>query len=603
MRITKIILYCFLSNHFISVTFSRNNNVAILAEIFDRVFSTSSICFVHDDNIFRHTLSEALILSNISLTSLSVDQLTSVASEDGPPVCSDSLISVLRADLFLKVLFLQESKTINPTLFRVQSRMIFVYENASMESKKLVSKLVDEFSIDVLAIEDLEDSRYILGNGFAGKKNLRVESLFKRKTILLANNSDGNVKVDWSDFKPIKWTPKFAPDTHFKISLFHCPPYWYVENGTVKRGIESFILEEITKGWPVKYYIEQVDVDHDLWNHTLGLVELRQRDAAVCHQWLDRAVSRNIDFTSVLDSVCATFLVKKPRLLPVLSFVFQPLQVPVYAASLATLLAVSALLAFMKHFVTRASSSDCSAAVFHVLRLYSGGTVERPRNEQGICISTLILAWIIFCLLSSTYYSAGLTSATSNPRVTYDINSLEDMVTYGVPWVVETDFYSNYFRSTGETTLRRLADLYIPGDKILDRTEYSAIYIKTLGNGYVTSIDDLPVSDWKYYKKLKECFKMYYAGVVLQKNSPFRGIFDDIITRITEGGFMLHALNTLYSSNGTSMEGFSSRYVDNVQSLHIGHNRLQGAFLLLAVGWGVSLFTFLIECWFVKWRY
>ncbi|XP_023013274.2 uncharacterized protein [Leptinotarsa decemlineata] len=588
MSSSEILFFFLLPYSFSSVLMSPKNEEFLLGKIMEMVFRSGKICFVHDNTSISPKLEKALTLTNFSLNSFSVDyftssQLSAVRSEL-QQACCDTLIILRQADDFLGSIFDEDFKKQIPDLIQPHSRMIFVYDKASEISKKLMMNLVNEFAIDVITVENLQPEKksQFFSVESARGKNLRVKSLYRNKTILSVNQINGNVKMRWSDFGRNKWTPKFAPGKFFTVSLFHCPPFWYVQNGTLRKGLESRIIDEITKGWPVKYYVDEILQNEDKWNHTLDLVEQRERDAAVCSHWLIRSVSRRIHFTQPIYQVSITFLVKKPQLLPIATFLFQPLQVSVYCAIFGVLILMRVLLYCFRQWRSYRSFSE----TLHL----------------GVrSINTLLLVLAVFSLLCSTYYSAGLTSNSAHPRVTQDIHSLEDMVAHNIPWVFDFDYYQKYFRSLDNPVLQRLAELYIPGRKILDRTENSAIYVKVLGDKYVNEIEDLPASEWKYYKLLGEYIGHYYAGLILQKNSPFSRVFSEVSQRLLEGGLVQNMFDNLRTESQGFMEVFFTKYVDSMEYLYIDLEMMQGALFLLCMGWLAGIVVFISECWYSRW--
>lgn len=337
------------------------------------------------------------------------------------------------------------------------------------------------------------------------------------------------------------------------------------------------------------------------WGQVLTMVEERKSDMAGCSQFITNVLTRNIDFTINPNQICLTFLVPKAQPSPATTFLIQPFYMDVWICLVSSILFIIVLWNIIIHLVHPIEIDtivpiDRTIISINILRIYTAGVVFFPRSLNMSQANKLFFAWLlIHSLLMYTYYSAGLSSIMSIPRLTKRINTLQDMVDYKITYQ-GTNYTVSNFLFINSTLFSDLAHLYRTGERLetpLDGT--TALIVKTLENSYVTDIEGFDLDKLKHYKALKECLGNYYMGFVLQKNSPFTVRFDSIINRVIESGISSKWLQEIIYMRKKYQDLFFSSYLESIYYTTITSERLYGGFILLAMGHLISIIVFIFE--------
>lgn len=560
-----------------------NNTVTIFSEIIKEVFRNKIICYINDDNSLNHLMEKALVNAEINVISIAYNNMKHITI-DLP--CTGYIVTVLDGNDFLRYYSKQRENTF---VFKPWKRLLLMYEKPPRRFEELRAPVVNS-AIDILLIElPLRNNTSNLFDS-SSYNEISVKSLYKNSTIL-SWHSDRR-EIDWTKFEAIKWTPT---KENVKVSFFHCPPFMYVNgNGTVTNGLEYHVIKEVIKYVPIKPML----LESEFWSEASGLVERNLSDIAVCSQWHISSRGKNIDFTYPLRQVCCTFLVKKPTLLPDSTFIFQPLQAAVYLLTIIMLMVVF-LLFILANYVYRdykdvSHPPDFILQLLYLTRILSMGGVTNLPIILCTHAKFLLGLWYLYCVIFSTCYSAGMTSCLTDPRYTNNIDTLQNMVDYRIQWFAMDTSLRDYFGTIDTTLFTSLANLYVRKHRVLERTETSAIAVKTIERRYVTDIDDLPNEARKYYKTLSDCVGTYYIGFVLQKNSPLTRLFDKTIIRLVESGIHDIWVKRVLEESNQFQQVFFSNYIEDSR-VYVNVKKIQGAFYLLGVGYVLSLVCFLIE--------
>ncbi|CAG9822997.1 unnamed protein product [Phaedon cochleariae] len=555
---------------------STTKAINVLSKMFENVFGSSSrsVCLIRESTNLRQILEESILWLDTPVISLTTHHLQKMnLTGRDVSLCGNSLVYVKECEAFLELLFQPDFNESISSLFSPWSRMILACEVPPKSTQSLLVRLVDEFFIDIYDLNFLhsQNSSSDLGSSFT-ENNFIVKHLYMNRTVLELN-SGGSLKVRWERFKPTKWVPRFRSGKPFRISLFHCPPYWFIENGTeIKDGLESHLLRDVVTGWPVQYHIDAAGPSSNNWTHGVGLVEEKKRDLSLCAHMIRINVGRRVDYTESIGNERLSFLVRKPYN----PYIYQPLEISVYAAVFGMLISTSCLLHYFRK-ISRGRPSDWISQYMVMLSILNQVAVKSSLILQRKSTRILVISWVIFSILNATYYSAGLTSTLAHPRFTRDISTSEDMIRHNVPWYDENGYIQRFFESDysgGSDTWQKLGLLHRKELRLQDEYNQSAILVRILGNRYVIDIENLPPELWKYYKVLKTDVTRFYNCFILQKHSPYKRYFDETILRMKENGILMKGGEWLYQTNRKSMDVFFTNSVDNkVVNLKINEER------------------------------
>lgn len=324
---------------------------------------------------------------------------------------------------------------------------------------------------------------------------------------------------------------------------------------------------------------------------------------AGCSQFIKNLWKKQVDFTLNQNQICNTFLVPKAEPITSFTFLVEPFNTFVwFVFSLFVLIGYLIFLARHKQVMEQLKRNPQYGLVFlSVVRLYSFGNVHVFwKTNTNMSLRFCFVCFLIFSQLISTYYNAGLSSRLAIPSLTKQINTLQDMVTYGITFQEWTNVKSD-FEFINSTLFLQLAKLYREGDRAttpLDGT--TAITVKTLENSYVTDLYGFDLNQLQKYKALKDCVGNMYMGLVLQQNSPFKIKFDKIAGRIMQSGILTKWLMDRLYSQKKVQDSFFNPYVNNMKFSIISADRLSGGFALLVTGYVMSIIVFVLEIFYIK---
>lgn len=432
------------------------------------------------------------------------------------------------------------------------------------------------------------------------KKALSLYSIAERKTV--EPKDEGNFWTPPSYFAKINRT--------FKISYFRCPPFVIPdENGEVPSdGIEIRIINDITAKWPIQYVYRRKPKDsrRNLYGEMLYDISHRNADLVLCGVWVQNAASVNADFTPQFSTMCLTFLLAKPKLLPDITFPFQPFHISIWVASMAIIiflfLVFNLLVVVVRLYEPQDmySKLNVNSVLFSILRIFTEGPLKKAPPQTMLALRQFFFWLSIFCMYFWIYYMAGINLSLSFPRFENDIKSFEDIVSNNVVWEDPTPDVKNELLKSGDSFLRKLADLYVYGDSVtmlnykLRYEKYSTL-VRLLPEKYVMGAEELDSYSKEHTKVLKRCLSTNYGVFTLQNNSPFSKYLSIIIQKYTENGLVLYYHKTFARQKETRY--MEKLFKDYSGQLHININlhNLQGIFIGLISGYFLALIVFVIE--------
>ncbi|RZC42162.1 Lig chan domain containing protein, partial [Asbolus verrucosus] len=374
--------------------------------------------------------------------------------------------------------------------------------------------------------------------------------------------------------------PEWAPDPKsgapFVVSAFNCTPFFYVdEENHIIGGLEYQIINKIFYKWPHVYKlvnITEYKYKYEQWAIILRRVVNKSSDLAACSQWQVMMNSSLVDTTYPLKQICVTFLVPKPKLLPRFTFILQPFSVILWFMTIVMFFLVSITIIetqrvyrmFQEYY-----AKDTTIVFFQLIRLWTlGGSSGMPRSTHHT-LRLVYLIWFIFCVMYSTYYSAGITSALTNPQFTNVIKTVEDMVNHNIKWLEDT-FLKTSFQTSDVENYRKLGDLGTS-----EKRRNVAIIVKQLSTLYLTDTEDLDDYERTNLTVLKECIGNFYLVFAMKKRSPYTRIIDKYFGRFQEQGLVQFWLKnaTYFDSSRGHFKSLYSLYSDDVDQHNIDLKR------------------------------
>lgn len=391
------------------------------------------------------------------------------------------------------------------------------------------------------------------------------------------------------------------PKGVFTVQTFDCPPY--VHNDKRKKhysGIEYNILKEVTRNWAVVVNVARDnDVQRSKWSFALDVLLEGKADMAMCSMWFNSLVTLvpNVTFTYPFMSTCVTLLVPKPQLLPDISYVFQPVQLNLWISCIVLI----PLMSFVIQVFSK--NSDFASPTFNSIRILTLGSLTTPPAPDQQALRFILASFSVTSLLLSTAYAAGFISLLTYPRLVKPISYAEDVVQMEVKIdaeVPDVAQLADFFRKFENRNMQRMAELMVSSMleeyRGLDTKDFARI-VKLIGGKYVSDTDAFDNYKRTHLRLLKECLFEAYNSFVLRKESRYVAFFNKVLVQLHEHGFLVHWYReSTVDPSYSYMSNFFSSYV----SENFGHDsltvsKLNGAFVMLGIGLGLSLIVFFCE--------
>lgn len=342
----------------------------------------------------------------------------------------DSTHFICDAHIFAGIPITTIEKTFESNLrFRQKyNRIIFLSENHSeIDEDEHLKKFSQNYDLEVIKIRTRQASE--------GNNKMEVEkgAFYRLEEISFVRNSrkiilwkPNRPKTNLQLFKHI-WKPQIQRE--FRISLFHCPPHVIYDNETARyTGNEYRIANEITRDWKTK--INHHEEAPNLWEEVRRDLKTNKSDLGLCAHFQHFALKDDLAVSYPFDVRCLTFLVPKPKLLPDVTFVFQPMTSTLWA-----LIAISVFLfSFFAYVLFRClkKGRKFSMVVLDVFGSIVTNAVVVKGVYERASLRQAFLFWNLTALLLVTAYNSGISSTLTYPRHTKPIKSIADMIRYNV---------------------------------------------------------------------------------------------------------------------------------------------------------------------------
>ncbi|KAH1003115.1 hypothetical protein HUJ05_011056 [Dendroctonus ponderosae] len=571
------------------------------SELFKRLFSllfpnASSLCYIFQSDSLQlaHFLSLPVTMVQYQNASILLKMERS---------CQGFVLSVKDVGVVQRYLRL---RTVRYGVLKPHRRIAVVYERAAQIH---LQELLGLYAMDVVEVEMPGDA-------------LRLRRLSANRVIFQWNLTETEFFLDEAGFAQEEWEPTaFARQFNytFQFAVFGCEPFILAQNKRIRGGPEINLALEMTRGLPLRFVfadattvagIAQKDQKdqkpffsaENPWAEALNLVKRNEVDMAGCSQYVANQWRHSIDFTVNQNQICQTFLVPKARPSSDVHFLIEAFSGRVWLCLLLGAVgfgAVGRLL--LVAWPAGGGASAWITPMLDVLRLYSAGGVFVTGGNLASCPARIYFLFLLFHgFLISTYYSAGLSSTLTVPKLIRQINTLQDLVDYGITFQEQSGIVAA-FDLVNSSLFRGLARLHSNQPRSSTPLDgLTAMTVKTLDNSYVTDLDGFEPDKLKDYKALKECIGNHYMGFALQRESPFKRRFDTVAMRIMESGLLRKWLHEqIYQKSALQAQFFSS-YAQNAHYRTITARRLYGAFVLLLVGYGSGALALLVEMVFNK---
>jgi hypothetical protein len=223
------------------------------------------------------------------------------------------------------------------------------------------------------------------------------------------------------------------------------------------------------------------------------------------------------------------------------------------------------------------------------------GVPEMPRTNM---LRVLLMSWIVYSLATNTVFQAFFTSYEVDPGLHHQIDTVEELlqtpIIYAISSVLDCFF-------TNDTLKRLTPRIRCEPIKCLEHvaTVYNtATFIGRVPLGYHREGFLKKANRHEVHSFREDSFQLH-AVMMMQKGSHLLLPMNEIITRIVEAGLSDYWVESIIEERRMKagileLESLKDTYIE----LNVSH--LQGAFIFLFIGIGLSLIAFLAELFFGK---
>jgi hypothetical protein len=565
--------------------------------------------YIHDSTSNVTILNKVLIKQELQVVSLNVANIRQLRYAN---ITCDGYIFESNDVNTTKNMF--SNRTIN-LYFQPHKRILFFTEIWRYFDISTIHAATAWQDLDLVIVEVEKNER----NGDRKQTLLHKESqinvvLVGLEKVIRQNDTFSAEYLTKEKWKPEKVLKKYG--FNFSVIYFDCPPYFLShKNYSVYEGVEMEMVKVMTRNWPINYkFVEVEATTNNFFLNSFTNIINNKGDLATCSHIRQRThpeMERSYPYART----CITFLVPRPVLLSDITFLVQPLQLSLWIAYFAILIIVSLFLKLMEtqgfrddtKTLTNYLCEDVFQSIISVLRVGSSGSMIRTPKSDQVAARVLSIVLLVFCMLLSTYYSAGLTISLRFPRYSYSINTLEDFVKYDVKWqsTQNFSFLNYYWENTQTRIIVEMAKRFVfAGDtpeamKRLNEMKYALLVGKLDGTdadylGFADKVDDY---GRKHLTTMSDgnmgCFDVSFP---LRINSPFLDSIDKSILHIREFGFIHYWYKEFVSKpKYRFMKLFFQKPLPQDFRI-INLSRMQGSLYFLLLGHLFATFIFFLEC-------
>lgn len=430
------------------------------------------------------------------------------------------------------------------------------------------------------------------------KSGITVSFLQNNKTLLTWDGeANSDYRMNPKEFQLDLWKPNFTYDgtrRSFRVSTFNCSPYvLYSPDKSVYDGVEYHYIKFATRNWPVQYLIP--NTPGDLWTVLVDDVIDGRSDLAACTIWTDALWNRNLTMSYPYLTICATFLVSRPKMIQFASYVTNAIAPNLWLLTVAAIISVAASLVFVAKVTKQPKYANFSFSLLQTIRVLSISCLEKYPPPSYSTLRVVLTAWSATCLLLATAFSAGYASSLSSPRHSAPIKTLKDMIERDIKidkWEPVLSMFKTSYNEDMRTLAKNFVENMTDKDAVLESGRY-ATFVKTVLSGYVTNTENFTEKQRRQVTLMPECFGNYYVHFAMAKDSPFEKVFNVYYSRVTSAGLHEHlAKSVITPGEAKYMRDFFLPHVADKLYSPLNMEKVQGVFVFLLSGYAIAMLAF-----------
>lgn len=206
-------------------------------------------------------------------------------------------------------------------------------------------------------------------------------------------------------------------------------------------------------------------------------------------------------------------------------------------------------------------------------------------------IRFLMLLWTITSIILTTSYSARLSSNGLIPRMSKPIETMSDLVEANIPCCIRDPYVLGLLNTSSSKETREVANHVVMSKtgRYGECQEIVVLEERTIIPTYPNK------TDVEKLMMFNDKFLDTYNAVALAKNSPYKKVFNERLNQLTEHGFIMKWIRDEKSMTlqTDDFRGSYRRVATGIVKLSMA--KMQGAFILLIVGYGISVGALICE--------
>lgn len=418
----------------------------------------------------------------------------------------------------------------------------------------------------------------------------------------LNSSLDSNIELFTFD------VPKDFHGCSMNVMTYPFPPYSVAEefedNNVTKyeytSGIEVNLVKLVAERFNIKITFSTPDLNLNPWFHffpdgrTVGIIpDLIKFKTDIAFGGVI-PISESyfiVDFTKCHSFGSISWFVADPSKLPQWTVLIRVFKTRAWII----LLFVFVFFSLIFHLISKYSSSRVSE--YNIYKRYAtsimilfivGLNTPTQKPPKSNYLRLLFLTWSIYSLHIVITYQQHLFSLMVNPTLEKSINTLEELKESGLTTCLSGLFHALFSKKFNDKTLQYIFDNHIICNDIEESVELLMKYKNFSILDKSENIEFIDKNMEGNFHKVSDVLMIYNVGMLTSKGNIILDRLNTVIQKSQEAGLIAKWKNEFKLKSDTTFK-IDSR----LKSLTI--DDLQGAFLILFLGFAFSLISFLKE--------
>ncbi|XP_042226120.1 glutamate receptor ionotropic, kainate 4-like [Homarus americanus] len=337
------------------------------------------------------------------------------------------------------------------------------------------------------------------------------------------------------------------------------------------------------------------------WSGLTGDLTQRHAHMGVANLFIHIHYLEVVDMTVSYDMEFGCFITPLPEQLPQWMALVYPFSSQVWWLALVFLVVGTPLLYLTSRLTQYVLHDETPWAttldhnLFYGTGIFFG--VGMPQVPQSDVTRSYFIMWVWYGLLITVVYRSSLTAFLTIPLSQDPINTLQQLVGSSLPaWGATGLTFKKMLEENPDPMVQQLALRYQPvsgaeeGILLTAQRKYAMMENRQFLE-YMIATNYTNKYGEETLHVMRECFLPFRIGMAMPKKAPYKPNFDKIVTRVVEAGLVRKWFSDILFMSRKRGSGEAQESRSDALTI----DNLQGAWLLLGLGWVVSLVMFVLE--------